>query len=317
MKGYLTAALISVGLAAMTAAGAATAAHDSLSLTPFYQASATPDGSFRASHSALAELTAPANLFSDLQVDPTALPPLGVSLLSSDTLRSARFALTPTLHFDAAAMPSQVSLVPAYDSPNSFGGDNWNSRSLAAGLNWNFAQWGSVGLTAHRDDYFIISSATPALAAVGRVRSEALGMAAHLGLGSGWVTTAAYSQALTQLDLRSAVPSMPSQSYSFSIAKHGLFGDDAMGLTFSQPAAGAPDHGGLASLVALDNLPPVYAGAAHLGDYKPETDIQLGYVTSYLNGALALQTNASYQMNVQGQSGTNAVTLLSRAKIKF
>jgi hypothetical protein len=314
MKGYLTAALMGAGLAAMTAAGAATLSHaDSLSLTPLYQISAP--ALFTAQPSALADLTAAANPFSDLQVDPTALPPLGTALLSSDALRSAHFALTPTLHLDAIAMPNQVSLTPAYGAPDSLG-DNWNNKSLAAGLSWNFAQWGDVGLTARRDNYFVISSRTPSLASVGQARSEALGMAAHLSLGSGWVTTATYSQALTQLDLRSAASSVPSQSYSFSIAKHGLFGDDALGLSFSQPAAGAPDHD-LASLVALDNLPPVYASAPHLANYKPETDIQLGYVTSYLNGALALQTNAAYQMNVQGQSGTNAVTLLSRAKIKF
>ena len=38
---------------------------------------------------------------------------------------------------------------------------------------------------------------------------------------------------------------------------------------------------------------------------------------SFLGGKLALQTNAGYQMNAQGRSGANAVSLLSRAKIKF
>ena len=37
------------------------------------------------------------------------------------------------------------------------------------------------------------------------------------------------------------------------------------------------------------------------------TDVQL----------LALQANAGYQMNAQGQPGTNGVTVLSRAKINF
>jgi len=49
----------------------------------------------------------------------------------------------------------------------------------------------------------------------------------------------------------------------------------------------------------------------------PETDLQIGYVTSFLNGRLALQTNAAYQTNAQGQRGATAVSLLSRAKIKF
>ena len=48
-----------------------------------------------------------------------------------------------------------------------------------------------------------------------------------------------------------------------------------------------------------------------------ETDIQLGYVTNFLDGAVALQTNAGYQTNAQGQPGATSVSLLSRAKIKF
>ena len=49
----------------------------------------------------------------------------------------------------------------------------------------------------------------------------------------------------------------------------------------------------------------------------PETDVELGYVTTFLDGALALQANAGYQMNLAGQKGQNSVTVLSRAKINF
>ena len=49
----------------------------------------------------------------------------------------------------------------------------------------------------------------------------------------------------------------------------------------------------------------------------PESDVQLGYVTNFLNGAVSLQTNAAYQTNYQGQPGATSVSLLSRAKIKF
>jgi hypothetical protein len=49
----------------------------------------------------------------------------------------------------------------------------------------------------------------------------------------------------------------------------------------------------------------------------PETDLELGYVTSFFNGALALQANAGYQMNLAGQSGTNSLSVISRAKINF
>lgn len=49
----------------------------------------------------------------------------------------------------------------------------------------------------------------------------------------------------------------------------------------------------------------------------PDTDLELGYVTSFFNGALALQANAGYQMNLAGQSGTNSFSVISRAKINF
>ena len=54
-----------------------------------------------------------------------------------------------------------------------------------------------------------------------------------------------------------------------------------------------------------------------LASRTPETDVELGYVTTFLDGALALQTNAAYQVNFAGRNGSNAVSFLSRAKIKF
>ena len=49
----------------------------------------------------------------------------------------------------------------------------------------------------------------------------------------------------------------------------------------------------------------------------PESDFELGYVTTYLDGALALQANAAYQVNANGEQGQDAVSVLSRAKIRF
>ena len=63
-------------------------------------------------------------------------------------------------------------------------------------------------------------------------------------------------------------------------------------------------------------MPLVIAQRAPLSRVR-ETDFQLGYVTNFLDGAVALQTNAAYQTNAQGQRGATAVSLLSRAKIKF
>ena len=124
-------------------------------------------------------------------------------------------------------------------------------------------------------------------------------------------------EGLSQLDLRGGnVAETREQSYAFAITKHGLFGDDALGLSLSQPAPSMA--GSFASLLGGgSDLPPLVVGRGQTLAGRSETDFQLGYVTNFLDGAVALQTNAAYQMNVQGKTGASSVSLLSRAKIKF
>jgi hypothetical protein len=63
--------------------------------------------------------------------------------------------------------------------------------------------------------------------------------------------------------------------------------------------------------LAFDSARGLVTGTA------PESDIEFGYVTSFLGGSLALQANAAYQVNANGQRGENAVSVVSRAKINF
>jgi hypothetical protein len=148
-----------------------------------------------------------------------------------------------------------------------------------------------------------------------KANSAALNVSAHMNFGQGWVTTASFSEGLTQLDPRAGLGgTLREQSYSVSIAKRGVFGDDALGMSFSRPAPSMA--GSLASLSASGDVPLTVAQSVPLGRAQ-ETDIQLGYVTNFLDGAVALQTNAGYQTNAQGQPGATSVSLLSRAKIKF
>jgi hypothetical protein len=186
------------------------------------------------------------------------------------------------------------------------------TRSLMAGLSWDFTDYAGLGITAitsARDGIPLgFDSRLP-----GKSGTDAIGISAHLGLGSGWVTKLAYSEGLSQLDLRTGQAPTEERSYSIAVAKHGLFGDDAMGFAFSRPPAGL--MGSLTDLAPSGDLPPMII--AHGTAQAPETDFQLGYVTNFLDGALALQANAAYQMNYQGQTGATAVSLLSRAKIKF
>ena len=70
-------------------------------------------------------------------------------------------------------------------------------------------------------------------------------------------------------------------------------------------------------LSAVGDMPLTVAPRVPLSNRAEETDFQLGYVTNFLDRAVALQANAGYQTNTQGQPGATSVSLLSRAKIKF
>jgi hypothetical protein len=204
------------------------------------------------------------------------------------------------------------------DGPLALTYDAAQSRSLLAGASW---QSGALGL-----DLAAISSErsgvplgfADAATLSPKAATNAVSVAAHMSLGAGWVTTASFSDGMTQLDQRSlgaGAAALREQSYSLAIAKHGLFGDDSLGLALSRPAPGLVSAFGVASegepaLVISQN-------PALSGNRASETDIQLGYVTNFLDGAVALQTNAAYQTNFQGQRGATSVSLLSRAKIKF
>lgn len=216
-----------------------------------------------------------------------------------------------SFHFDAGAPTGNLALT--YDASQ--------TRSLLGGVSWDIT--GALGLdvtgiSANRSGIPLGFDANIAP----RASTNAIGVSAHMNLGAGWVTTASFSDGMTQLDQRGTLgpAALHEQSYSIAIAKHGLFGDDALGLSFSRPAPSMA--GSFTSLIGANSgdLPPlVVASAPQLNNTPraPESDVQLGYVTNFLNGAVSLQTNAAYQTNYQGQPGATSVSLLSRAKIKF
>jgi hypothetical protein len=227
---------------------------------------------------------------------------LGASLNSE---RLDRFS------FNALAPLGNAAL--AYDAAQ--------TRSLLGGLSWDVT--GAVGLDItgiSSDRSGVPLGLADAAGIAPRATTNALGVSAHMDIGQGWVTTASFSAGMTQLNQRAsfAAAQQRGQSYSIAVAKHGLFGgDDTLGLSLSRPAPGM--NSGFSSLAGSGDLPPlvISQASAALGPRAQETDIQFGYVTNFLDGAVALQTNAAYQTNFQGQPGATSVSLLSRAKIKF
>jgi hypothetical protein len=184
--------------------------------------------------------------------------------------------------------------------------------SFIAGMKWDFARWGGFGLTASR-------TAERGLGLPGfpLVRTTALGVSARVGFGGGWVTTATYSEGISQLELRTGAftpeTSFHSEAYGVAVAKHGLFSKhDALGVTFARPA---PNFTALSNASRENELQ--FFGRDKVLNMAAETDIELGYKTEFFGDSIALQANAAYQMNSGGVTGKESVSLLSRAKIKF
>jgi hypothetical protein len=194
--------------------------------------------------------------------------------------------------------------------------DSRNTNSVLAAMTWNFAKWGGLSVTA--------SQANETGGVLGLVNSvintahtSSLGVTARVGFGGGWVTTATYSEGSTQLDLRPNALQLDgilhTQSYGVAVAKRAVFSkNDALGVAFARPAGAyqpfTTDTSSDLQFFGRDKLFPSPA---------QETDFELGYKTQFFGDSIALQANAAYQMNLNGQTGNNAVSLLSRAKIKF
>lgn len=199
------------------------------------------------------------------------------------------------------------------------------SETSASSVRWDFTKWLGLDLTAARGDERngLLGKFEPGVLPSQRsARAAAVGLSARFGFGAGWVTSFSYNEGIAQLNLRPSGllgdgDTLHSRAYGIAVAKHGLFsGDDSFGLTVSRPLE---LYNGGASLPAAASGRDALIGSDRnllLGGTK-ETDVELGYVTTFFDGALALQANAGYQMNLAGQRGQNSVTVLSRAKINF
>jgi hypothetical protein len=222
---------------------------------------------------------------------------------------------------DRSLLEPSLAPYPAPDAGLGFG--EQQSGSVLAGVDWKFAPWASLDVTGAHDTARTGFDGGPAGAmSFAKASTDTVGASAKVALGKGWVTSFNYNEGVRQLDLKPGVNIAPaaarSRSYGVAVAKHGLFGDDSLGIAVSRPLNLDPDGIGLGA-APVDPFDGFISANTHpiLGGQTSETDLQLGYVTTFMDGALALQANAGYQMNAQGQPGTNGVTVLSRAKINF
>ncbi|HEY2034844.1 MAG TPA: S8 family peptidase [Rhizomicrobium sp.] len=206
--------------------------------------------------------------------------------------------------------------------------DQRTAATSMAGVDWDFASWGGLGLTASNtvERHGMLGGVNSgAMAIADGANTSSVGLSGRVGFGNGWVTTVSYSEGITQLDLRSngiasSADTLHSRAYGVAVAKHGLFADnDSLGLAVSRPIQVYSGGLGLTLGTGLDDSGNLLTGTEHVSlvSGTPETDFEMGYVTTFFDGALALQANAAWQQNLAGQSGVNSLAVLSRAKINF
>jgi hypothetical protein len=185
-----------------------------------------------------------------------------------------------------------------------------STGTTAANLNLSLTDWSEFAITASHSNgnSSLLGMATDGLRAAAS-DSSALGISARVGFAEGWVTTLAYAEGVTQLDLNqmAAANAVRSDSYAIGLARTGLFGNDALGIALSRPLQ---IYTANSAALGANNLALSSAQAR-------ESDVELGYVTSFLDGTLALQANAAYQLNAAGARGQNALAAVARAKLNF
>jgi subtilisin family serine protease len=233
-------------------------------------------------------------------------------------------SMTPqTAEFEVAAYPMISQLAgPATQY------DQRRANASMAGVTWDFARWGGVGMTVSNTteyDGLLGGMNSGALSIDNQAKTTAVGFNARIGFGDGWVSMASYNQGVTHLDLRAnalvdGADTLHSSSYGIGIAKFGVMADnDSFGVALTRPihvTAGGID---LTAATGIDESGNFEMSSEHvaLSSATPETDLEAGYMSAYLNGKLQLSANAAYQMNVDGRTGTNAVTGLARVQFNF
>ncbi len=199
------------------------------------------------------------------------------------------------------------------------------ANAAIMGVSWNFADWGGLGVVASQTDEHngvLGGTGSGALNVAHSASTSAIDASMRIGLGANWLATVSYGEGLTHLDLQSnglltAASALRSRSYGIAVATRNVFGDDSLGFAITRPMHIYSGNGTLTAATAVDdagNLTISHAGVA-FAEGTPETDLEVGYTKSFLEGRLSLQTDAAYQMDVGGQTGRNAATFVTRLKL--
>ena len=199
------------------------------------------------------------------------------------------------------------------------------ASSAVVSMAWNFAAWGGLGITASQTDEVngvLGGVGSGALDLARSANTSAVDASMRIALGPRWIATLAYGEGLTELDPRSngllnSASALRSRSYGVAIATRDIFGDDSLGLALTRPMHVYGGSGILQAATDVDASGNLTFSKERIGfaEATPETDLEVGYTKSFLDGKVSLQSDAAYQLDVAGQSGRNAATFVTRLKV--
>ena len=108
-------------------------------------------------------------------------------------------------------------------------------------------------------------------------------------------------------------------AYGIAIATRNVFGDDSLGFALTRPMHIYSGTGLLTAATGADAMGNLTIGHGQVdfAESTPETDLEVGYTRTFMEGRLTLQSDAAYQLDVGGQTGRNAATFVTRLKLSL
>ena len=223
------------------------------------------------------------------------------------------------------AGPAASDLLARYQAQNSY--DTTQQRdanSAMMSVSWNFADWGGLGVIASQTvehNGVLGGTGSGALNVARSADTSAIDASMRIGLGKDWLATISYGEGQTRLNVQpdgllDAASGLHSRTYGVAVATRNVFGNDTLGIALTRPLYVDSGVGSISAATGVDSSGNLTIGHSQLNfaESTPETDLEVGYTKSFLDGRLSLQSDAAYQMDVGGETGRNAVTFLTRLR---
>jgi len=205
--------------------------------------------------------------------------------------------------------------------------DQRGANATTVSLSWDFADWGGLGVVASQTDErngVLGGTGSGALNVAHSANTSAVDTSLRISLGRNWLATLSYGEGLTHLSLQpdgllTAASALHSRSYGIAVATRDVLGDDALGFALTRPMHIYSGFGTASVATAVDDAGRLTITQGRIGfaESTPETDLEIGYTKSFLGGQLSLQTDAAYQLDVGGETGRNAATLVTRLRLSL